>query len=270
MAITIHSLYGGDVQISFDEEPHIYTRLQPGPEQILVGATTKTGILDKPFLRKWYLEQAVGAVKKLVAPGTFVTEAMMNEIASAIMDTGHKTKEKAGDIGHEVHAWICSYIKSKIGFNECPALPVEFQQRNCVLAWTEWEPAGIEWLETERLVYSRKLDACGMLDEVGKPPDKIKTLFDVKTGKGIYEEYLYQAGGYYGMYNEEMAEIGGEPITRAQIVRVDKAKAKAFHTDYIDQETLEELYEHFILLHRLHAYRPKLSKKLKTLLKGVM
>lgn len=267
MPTQIHTLYGGDVVLSFESERHIYTRLKPGPETVLAGVTSKTGILDKPALKTWNLEQAWGAVKKIIGIGDFISADVYEQIRPAIMKTGEYTKEKAGDIGKEIHDWISQYIKSLIGFNSIPAMPADYTIAQCVQAWVDWQAGRkITWLESERLVYSLEHEGVGTLDQVGLE-QLLKTLWDVKTGSGIYEEYWLQVGGYYGWFNEEMRYLGQQPITQGQIVRLDKKTGLVYPSVMISQEILEELYEHFLLTHRLYNWRHRWSKQLKQLVK---
>lgn len=267
MPIIVHTLYGGDVEISFEDPGHKYTRIKPGPETVLAGVTSKTGILDKPALKNWHLSQAWGAVKKLIGPGEFVTADTYDKIQPAIMETGTATKEKAGDLGREIHDWISQYIKSLVGFNGMPAMSINLIVSRCCKAWVAWQAErNIEWIDSERLVYSMAHDAVGTLDQVGLLGN-IKTLFDVKTGSGIYEEYWLQVGGYYLFYNEEMRYIGDTPIEQGQIIRLDKKTGLVYPSVLLPQEILEELAEHFLLTHKLYNWRNRWSKQLKALVK---
>lgn len=271
MGLVVHDLYGGEVQISFDSEPHVYKRIKPGPETVLAGATSKTGILDKPGLRRWYLMQGVDSFKKILPVGGFLTEDLQRDIVTGFMGNGEKTRNKAGDIGTEIHDHISALIKSRIGFHS-PLPPSDnVTVRRCVDAWMKWDLENqIEWEESERLVYSKAYETTGTLDQVGRIPGTgTRRLFDVKSSKDIFDEYWLQIGGYWGMYNEEMVFLGRQEVDEAQIIRLDKETGLVEPTVAIDRELLEELWYHFLKCHELYLWQKTWSKKLRAFTKGV-
>jgi CRISPR/Cas system-associated exonuclease Cas4 (RecB family) len=68
----------------------------------------------------------------------------------------------------------------------------------------------VKWLESERIVYSKKYGYVGTADAIGKI-GKDLILFDFKSSKpstmspdGIYPEHAIQTSGYQLAYEEEM------------------------------------------------------------------
>lgn len=263
----VHSLYNGEVEIQFESLPHRYTRLKPGPPTVISGVTTKTGIIDKPGLKKWYLEQGVEGVKKHLTIGDVLTEEKWKLVTGAIKTTGETTKEKAGDIGTQMHDWIEGYVKSLIGFNMPPPAPTHYAVVNCVNGFKAWnELRKPEYIDSERLVYSRLHDSTGTLDITCRLGG-LKTLVDAKSSKGVYEEYWLQIGAYYGFYNEEMAFIGGEPIVQGKIIRLDKTTGQLDDSNpIVGKDIMDELYDMFLHAHHLYNWKKGWSKRLKNLM----
>lgn len=124
----------------------------------------------------------------------------------------HKEKkEEAANIGTLAHAWAEEYIKKgDISFPDDP------QVANAVNGFLEWTSQhDIEWLASERFVYSDKYNYVGICDAIAVIDGK-KYLVDFKTSNRIRKlEYGMQTSAYVFAYEEETGErIDGVIVAR--------------------------------------------------------
>jgi hypothetical protein len=75
----------------------------------------------------------------------------------------------------------------------------------------------IKWIESERVVYSKKHDYAGILDGVGMM-DGALTLIDFKSSNGLYDEMRFQVAGYQIAYEEEI----GKKFDKKVLIRFGK------------------------------------------------
>ena len=217
--ITHHVLYGGDVEIDFDDEKHLYIVTKPDIGKV-PGCTSITDLLNKPALIPWYLNKAQGEAKKLLVPGEIITEELVKQVLEGIKSKGNKEKEKAGDIGTAVHEWISAHIKSKIGFNEPLPMPSHAAVHNGVSAFLQWEAAEKPvWEDSESIVYLSDAEVAGTRDAIARFGNK-RRIVDFKSSTGIWDEYWIQLGGYYAMSNAELPY--SSRISEGMILRLDK------------------------------------------------
>lgn len=190
----------------FDEKKHLY-KLNDKP---LTGVTTILNVIAKPALIPWAVKTMEDWIKtnckKL--PGKYgweVTEEELKEAKSA-----HRKKmEKAGDIGTEAHKWIENWIK-KIDQPE-PENEMVKKMVNHFMTWARDNK--VEFLESEKRVYSKKHWFAGTCDLVLKKDGKIY-IGDLKTSSGIYPEYFWQTAGY----QLAIQEMGNYPKIEGHII----------------------------------------------------
>lgn len=111
-------------------------------------------------------------------------------------------KEEAANIGTLAHAWAEEYIKKgDISFPDDP------QVANAVNGFLEWTSQhDIEWLASERFVYSNKENYVGICDAIAIIDGK-RYLVDFKTSNRIRKlEYGMQTAAYAHAYTEETWE----------------------------------------------------------------
>lgn len=115
----------------------------------------------------------------------------------------HKEKkEEAANIGTLAHAWAEEYIKKgDISFPDDP------QVANAVNGFLEWTSQhDIEWLASERFVYSNDHNYVGICDAIAMIDGK-RYLVDFKTSNRIRKlEYGMQTSAYVMAYEEETGE----------------------------------------------------------------
>lgn len=112
-------------------------------------------------------------------------------------------KDEAAAIGTLAHLWAEEYIKKgDISFPDDP------QVANAVSWFLEWvENHQIEWLASERFVYSNELNYVGICDAIAMIDGK-KYLVDFKTSNRIRMlEYGMQTVAYKHAYEEETWDV---------------------------------------------------------------
>lgn len=185
-----YKLYKGKVKINFEEKRHIF---KDDKGNYLISVTGATGIIDKSRpLIYW----AVGLARDYLFEklGKGITG---NDILEA---TKQHTifKKKAADIGTQIHEWVGDWIMGKK-----PEMPEDEKVVNGITAFLKFQKEHkIKWLESERVVYSKKHKFVGILDAIGKMGKEL-VLVDFKSSKGIYPEMPIQVGGYQIAYEEE-------------------------------------------------------------------
>lgn len=190
-------MYGGKVVINFTERDwagkkiHVYTG--KNGEKIL-SVTGVTGTIDKSnALIPW----ATKLMGKYLSDN-FLGKILTGEALEVSLKEWRKEKSEAADIGTAIHDWIRAKIKG-----EEPAIPEDDKVRNGVIAFLKWTgETKIKWLESEKIVYSKKHDYVGTLDAIAKIGGK-KYLIDYKSSKGLYPEFYLQTAGYQIAYEEE-------------------------------------------------------------------
>ena len=120
-------------------------------------------------------------------------------------------KEEAANIGTLAHAWAEEYIKKGD-----ISIPDDPQVANAVNWFLEWiSNHDIEWLASERFVYSNEHNYVGICDAIAVIDGK-KYLVDFKTSNRIRMlEYGMQTAAYKHAYEEETWDrIDGIVIVR--------------------------------------------------------
>ena len=266
--LVVHKLYGGEVTVTLDGR-HKYVVHDKGVLVTdVVNVTGISGILDKPGLKFWATNLACDHILEIIKSGGTVTE---EAIEVARRRHTQYTKE-AADLGTLVHDWAEAYIRSILEGKKPLALPEDERVLNGVLSFLRWkDQTDVEFVSTERIVYSRKHHYVGKMDaeirlnkklivadwktsnprKPKKPTDECRLCGTVGCG-GVYNEYRYQTSLYEGAAIEE----AGKNIYEADrmIARFDKETGE-FATHVIGE--FERDFETSI--HLLHAKRRELE-----------
>lgn len=207
-------LYGGEVTIDFYPDSHRYKKA--GERTFLISATAATGIIDKSrFLIPWAVGLAGDHMRRHFeeSTGPYSSEELLPVIEESLKQHTIR-KEAAATVGDKVHEYAEHFGEAKIAGKELPN-PDDFMLgedeadkkiTNGIGAFLDWYNAhDVEFLQTERLVYSKENDYCGLCDVTLKIDGK-KVVGDYKTAKYVYNEHLYQLSGYWGAIEEEDKE----------------------------------------------------------------
>lgn len=203
--------------------------------------TTVLDIIDKPALRRWYVNQALGTVEEMlsqrgVAP---IGQTGIADIIAKAKEKPDTSKNQAASFGGAAHDAIQYYIQS----NKYPTLSwsgdpaIDGEMGRMVDSFDEWRHANdIEIELAENLVWHNgatcnhcvagEHDYAGTMDAVGyrnhidaKTNIPYKTLFvaDWKTG-GLYREAYLQVSAYA----HAMEQLTGEEVYEAWVVRIPR------------------------------------------------
>lgn len=200
-------LYGDTIELLFDEVLHLYTINGKKVD----GTTSALGVISKPALMYWAVNQAIEHLQGIMKPGKSYDEM---EIRSMLLDAKgahRKKKETAADMGTFVHKWCEDWIA---GLN--PEVPVNPELKNATDQFLKWvSEHHVEFLLSEKVVYSKLYNYAGTMDFLAKIDGKL-TVGDFKTSSGIWDEYFFQVAAYQQAYEEEYpeAKIDGQMIIR--------------------------------------------------------
>lgn len=193
--ITKYSLYNGEVEVQFDSgddgSKHAYKK----DGKRVRGVTTIMNVLDKSGLINW----AVGLSRDYLLEKN-VGEYVITELDIVNASKQHTVKKnEAADSGKIAHRWIEDYLNE-----ENPEMPTDPEAVKAINAFRQFETEmSPEWVELEKVVYSKEHDYVGRFDALAWIDGKL-TLIDFKTSKGVYREQFYQLGAYKQAYEEEM------------------------------------------------------------------
>lgn len=208
MSATEFPLYNGEVILLFDPVRHRYfVNGEP-----IDSATGILGALNKPALIPWAVNTCVDFLSGKLKPGKVLDEIELKALLTEAKRAHNVKRDTAADIGTLTHAFCERYIKTGV-----IDLPVNEKARNGAVAFLEWvEAHHVEFLYSERKIYSRRYRYAGTLDAEGYVDGRL-AIIDFKTGKAIYPEARFQTAAYEAARREE----SGESYTR-WIIRLDK------------------------------------------------
>lgn len=185
-------------KLKYVAKAHIVYKLSDGKTRV-PGATTITGLLNKPYLVKW-----------------------ANNLGLEGIDSSKYTDE-AAKIGTLAHAMIQADLQGE-EIDQSQYSPVQIDlAENALISFFEWkgrhkiEPIHCETpFVSDAMKYGGTVDCYCLLD--GKP-----TLLDFKTGKAIYEEYFVQLAAYAALLREN-----GFEVAETRILRVGRDATEGF------------------------------------------
>lgn len=225
--------YGGTESLRFSKKIWTWFKEHDGGTlEPLSGVTGTCKIIDHSApLMVWAVKMALQRAHARLqehkrADGFY--EVYEEELAAILVDAkkaDREVLEDAGNVGHIAHAWIESYIQSILAKDNPRSLeilakwPEDERAANCCIAAVEWMfNHKVEWLQTERKVYSREFKYAGTMDGLAivsacenprccaQPFTDRLSIVDWKTSNHLYAEYLLQTAAYQQAYMEETAE----------------------------------------------------------------
>ena len=193
-------LYRGKVVLKFVTDHADKHEYYDKKGNILSGVTYFTGVVDKSDALIGWAVRSMGDF--LLQEANKGNDKITNELISIAKIEFRRIKQEAMDNGKAIHAWIEQWIAG-----ENPEIPDKAEIRNGVTAFMDFQNTHkVNWLESERLVYSKKYNYPGTADAIGRI-GKDLVLFDFKSSKpssvspdGIYPEHSIQAAGYQLAY----------------------------------------------------------------------
>jgi len=204
------------------ESSRVHTRYEANGRRV-PSVTTVLGVLAKPALIRW----AHGLGLKGIDMDTYVDElAGVGTLAHRM--ALHHLKGNGATLDNG------SFSREQIDLAE-----------NCFLKYLEWERQhAVEPLMVETPLVSEAHCFGGTPDFVGHIDGQL-CLMDFKTGKGIYDDYWYQLGGY-SLLLAERPEC-------YRILNIGRDESERFVEE--QRETIDA--EREVFLHALAIYRLK-------------
>lgn len=222
----LHELYNGEVKIWYYPNSHRYKL--DGEKGYLISASAVGGMIDDfdgaAFATKKIREYIDANMRKEGDP--YLLSEMEMLIGNAIAYP-EEYVTKAQDDGTALHDMCEHYARCVQNGVECDIddLPDNPVALTCFDGFVDWNQDNeLEYLELERLVYSRTHNLVGRLDTIGRLNGQ-KILWDYKSGT-IWPKHFFQLGTYWKAYNEEMEYTGGEPVTGAAVINFNKETGK--------------------------------------------
>lgn len=187
-------LYDGTVEVKFygptPDKPNRHMYYVNGKR--VTGVTTFLGIKDKSrVLMGWQQNTIADALITLHHKGNLTIEDIVRAVAEP-----NKVKQRAADIGTDAHNWAERYIRHQILNEEMPEMPEDDNVLSAITGFLEWvEAHNVQFLSSERLVYSKKHNYVGTMD-IEAIVDGKRCLVDLKTSNGLYSEVRMQTAAY--------------------------------------------------------------------------
>lgn len=229
-----YSLYGGEVELQFDERKHIYTV----NDEVIPSVTGITGIIDKSGpLMWWAIGKALEHVKHMVKTHPDgMDEVDLNNMLYVAQREHLRSSSSAANIGTLAHDWIQQYLQGKD-----PAFPRNPILKGTVESFLKWHtehPLGP--IDTEFKVYSRQHKYAGTCDYDGHVGPE-RSAVDWKTGKRVYPEHRLQTAAYVGAREEEL----GIQYDSRWVVVLPKEGGEVI-AERLGRETLERDFKGFL------------------------
>lgn len=248
-----YRLYNGEILLEFDEEKHMYTL--DGDK--VDGVTGILSIINKPALLYWAVNQSVGYLQRNIRPGVIYDEIQLSKLMGEAKYAHKQRSTEASDIGKIVHRWIEEWIAGKQ-----PKLPINQEARNAIAQFQSWvDTKDVEFLQSEKVVYSRKFNYAGTTDFIAKMGNKI-LLGDFKTSNGIWDEYWFQTAAYQHAFLEEFPD---EEIHGNIIVRLGKDGTLEIKDSYEYEKNIVAFLGALALARRVNElkppYQPRMYRK---------
>ena len=200
---------------------HVRYQLEDGTR--VPGVTTILGVIAKPALISWANRMGLDGIN---------TSKHVDELA---------------DIGTLAHAMIAHFLGGpEPDLDDYSKNQID-RAENSVLSFHEWAKGKtLSTRFSERQMVSEKLRYGGTVDWIGVI-DGESVLLDLKTGKAIYDEHLYQVAAYWNL-----AEECGPHVDEIRILQVGRSEDEGFSERIIPAATIPRYFACFTAA--LHLY----------------
>lgn len=200
------NLYDGAVHLR-RQSNHVYrVRVEGGKSLYVPNATSIIGMKDKSrALIPWALRTAAKAFDQSVPTGARITmnPAQKQKIMEALVNAPDVVRDRAGDVGREVHEWIETYLLCQKAGDDLPTIPQGLEITRPLQQFVQWvERNNVRCIGVERPIFSRAHWYTGTADLVLQVGNEIG-VYDAKTGKSIYPEVMIQTAAYQAALDEE-------------------------------------------------------------------
>lgn len=207
-------------------------------------------------LINWAVGRVVGMMRAEIEKPQAVEfhKEQVKMMVDESMNEWERSRDRAAQLGDYIHALLQGLPYEVEG-----GIPEEWEKVGirALRKFNRWcKRVGYESTDVERLVYSRKYNYAGRLDDMGHSKSG-RHMLDYKTGS-VRVKAFAQLAGYAIAYEEEFPE---DPVKRLTIVDIDKETGEiTFHNVPIRQS--KRIFRSFNRLHnQLKAFAR--NKKIK-------
>lgn len=187
------------------------------------GATTITGLLNKPQVLAWANRIGLEGIE-------------MNAY-----------KDDLANVGTLAHAMIIGHLTGNaVDTDEFSKNDID-RAENAMLSFLEWEKSNkVNVIMAEEPLVSETHQFGGTPDVYGVINGK-KVLIDIKTGSGLYPDYLLQVTAYKMLLNEH-----GHQVDKAILLRVGREESEGFETKELTHfEPYERIFKNLLEIKEL-------------------
>lgn len=261
--------YNHTEQVLYDKTNHKYLLVLPdGTFEELISGSQVGKIIDRSErLLPWGSKvmgqkllalsvphkQSVRYLGEQEVPGYLFSEEEFEKLITQAKSAHRDHLDDAGKVGNIAHNYVESYIKAVLTddlilVNQLLANPpAEPRAAKCVSAALEWmNRHRVEWISTEKKVYSRQYRFAGTLDGLAYVSScddphccpvtftDVLSIVDWKSSNSLHIEYLLQTAAYQQAEREET----GLDITDRFIIRLgkDEGEFDPWHLTWKDFE----------------------------------
>jgi len=156
--------------------------------------------------------------------------------------------EEAASIGTCAHAMIEADLKG-VDFDQS-LYPKEILDKaeTAFLAWLEWKDFfELKSIHSEVPLVSETYEYGGCLDIA--TIKKVRSLIDLKTASGTYEDHLIQLAAYGKLWEENNPD---DPIRAYYLLRLGKEDGSFHYHYYPDLTVCWEVFQNLLAIHKTH------------------
>jgi hypothetical protein len=251
---TIERTVYGDMLLTYTDPGHMY-RINGRRTK---GVTTIVGVLDKPGLVNWAVNQACDFMQQNCKA---LDEVSFIELIRTARKAHDASRDKAADYGTAAHDWLQSWIEADIArANKTdqtyfklepmgrlnygyPNLPENKHLLYTVSAALDWiRDNGVSFEATEQIVYSKMFGYAGKFDWIGRirSLENKRVLADWKTSNSLSKSHAIQAAGYRVAIEEE---TGADSFDGCVLVKIPKYNEELDVKVLMDTKEKYDLYK---------------------------
>jgi len=162
-----------------------------------------------------------------------------------------KFRDDKADIGSLAHYLILCYLKNEKPNTDDYTVNQIDQAENSMLSFLEWEKNHpLKPIFIEKSLVSNRYGFGGTFDIFAEIIGE-NCLIDVKTGKRIYDEYLYQLGAYKLLLEED-----NNKVDSARILNIPRTEDESFEDKKVGSlEKEKEIFLHCLAIYNLRKQK---------------
>jgi hypothetical protein len=230
--------------------------------------TTILSCVAKPALTFWsanveraMVTEAAGDLYESLKGNPISKMSFLMQLSERIgkKKANQKLKEKAGEIGTQVHKLIEWTLRMQLCQKVGPSPEIGPEAQIAYLSWEQWRKSvNLRPISVESTVVSHKHKYAGTMDYLCAEVNGVETLCDWKTGKKVY----YEAHLQNAAYRVAIREMGIADPKQGLILRLPKTKDEPGF-EAVPAREEESCFEVFLACKTLWQDMQKVDKWLK-------